>query len=104
MKKTTKQKHSQHHEKKRVLLSKSELTDSIENAIGFGLFMLFVALISPIPLTWALAPIYFLAAFCFAFLIGIVSFAVDHLLKPHFPEIYKNSAIYKRRYKRRRGS
>ena len=63
--------------------------------------MLFVALISPTPLTWALAPIYFLAAFFFAFLIGIISFVVDRLLKPHFPGIYKNSAIYKRRYKRR---
>ena len=65
-------------------------------------FMLIVAFISSLPVSWSLAFIYFLTAFGFTFVVCILNYILDNFLKAYFPEIHKRSPEFKSRFKKRR--
>ena len=86
-----------------AFLRRNNIADSTIGGMSFAAFMLLVALISPqLPITWGLSIVYFFAAFCFAFTLGILNYIVDNFLKAHFPGFHKRAAKFKKRYKKRR--
>ena len=86
-----------------VFLTRNNIADSIIGGMSFAVFMLLIALISPqLPITWGLSVVYFFAAFCFAFTLGILNYIVDNFLKAYFPGFHKRAAEFKKRYKKRR--
>ena len=66
------------------------------------MFMLIVALVSPLPIATGLEFIYFLTAFGFAFIVGIFNYVLDNFLRKYFPEVHKRAAEFNSRYKKRR--
>ena len=85
-----------------AFLTRKNVTDSTIGGMSFAVFMLLVAFISSLPISWSLAVIYFMTAFCFAFLVGILNYLVDNFLKAYFPEFHKRAGEFKARYKKRR--
>ena len=86
-----------------AFLRRNNIADSTIGGMSFAAFMLLVALISPqLPITWGLSVVYFFAAFCFAFTLGILNYIVDNFLKAYFPGFHKRAAEFKKRYKKRR--
>tara|TARA_B100001741_G_scaffold16800_1_gene12750 strand:- start:1 stop:282 length:282 start_codon:yes stop_codon:yes gene_type:complete len=85
-----------------VFLTKQNIADSILGGLSFSVFMLIVAFISSLPVSWILAFIYFLTAFGFAFVVCILNYILDNFLKVYFPEIHKRSPEFKSRFKKRR--
>lgn len=85
-----------------VFLTRKNIADSILGGLSFSAFMLIVAFISSLPISWSLAVIYFLTAFGFAFIVGILNYVLDNFLKAYFPEIHKRAPEFKSRFKKRR--
>ena len=83
-----------------VFLTKQNIADSILGGLSFSVFMLIVAFISSLPVSWSLAFIYFLTAFGFAFVVCILNYILDNFLKVYFPEIHKRSPEFKSRFKK----
>ena len=85
-----------------IFLTRKNIADSFAGGISFAVFMLIVALISPLPVTIGLSFLYFLVAFCFVFIVEILNYILDNFLKVYFPEIHKRAAEFNSRYKKRR--
>ena len=84
-----------------AFLRRNNIADSTIGGMSFAAFMLLVALISPqLPITWGLSVVYFYAAFCFAFTLGILNYIVDNFLKAYFTGFHKRAAEFKKRYKK----
>ena len=79
-----------------AFLTRKNIADSTIGGMGFALFMLLVALVCSLPISWGLAVIYFLIAFCFAFLVGLLNSIVDKFLKEYFPEFHEKAAEFKK--------
>ena len=72
-----------------LFLTGKNITDSFIGEIGFAIFILIVALVSPLPIALGLVFIYFLTAFCAAFIVGIINYILDNFLKACFPKFIK---------------
>ena len=85
-----------------AFMTRKNVADSTLGGMSFAVFMLLVAFISSLPISWSLAIIYFMTAFCFAFLVGILNYVVDNVLKAYFPGFHKRASEFKASYKKRR--
>ena len=82
-----------------LFLNGKNITDSFIGGIGFAIFILIVALVSPLPIALGLVFIYFLTAFCVAFIVGIIIYILDNFLKAYFLEIHKRAFEFNLRIK-----
>ena len=83
-----------------LFLTRKNIADSFIGEIGFAIFILIVALVSPLPIALGLVFIYFLTAFCVAFIVSIIIYILDNFLKAYFLEIHKRAFEFNLRIKK----